>query len=158
MPGSEELRVAAELLDQAGPPVAACRAWRDCGSVLAYLVGDLHAGLNFRSWDSGDLAVQLARMLLDDTLYQSLRENARTIAGRFGARWSRLYRDGFLGRSHYNVELSNEERRRITLWLDANSLEMPTFSLDKKIQAKARRGELVWPILDVDPANPQGHE
>jgi len=31
-------------------------------------------------------------------------------------------------------------------------------SLDSKVQEKARWGELVWPILDVNPKNPQGIE
>jgi hypothetical protein len=44
------------------------------------------------------------------------------------------------------------------LWLDANALEMPTFSLDEAVQSRARNGELLWPLLDVDPANPQGVE
>jgi hypothetical protein len=87
-----------------------------------------------------------------------LHGGSRTIAGMFGARWSRLYREGYLSESHYGVSLSQEELRRITLWLDANSLEMPSFSLDNDTQANARRGELVWPILDVDPANPLGVE
>ncbi len=87
-----------------------------------------------------------------------LHGGSRTIAGKFGARWSRLRKDGYLSKSHYDVKLTKVELRRITLWLDANSLEMPTFSLDKNVQEKARRGELVWPILDVDPKNPQGIE
>jgi hypothetical protein len=87
-----------------------------------------------------------------------LHGGSRTIAGKFGARWSPLYRGGYLGKSHYDVELTKDELRRVTLWLDANSLEMPTFSLDREVQAKARRGELVWPVLDVDPQNPQGIE
>jgi hypothetical protein len=87
-----------------------------------------------------------------------LHGGSRSIAGKFGAHWSRLYKDGYLSKSHYDVNLTKEELRRITLWLDTNSLEMPTFSLDKKVQEKARRGELVWPVLDVDPKNPQGIE
>lgn len=85
-----------------------------------------------------------------------LHGGSRTIAGKFGARWSRLYREGYLSRSHYEVDLNAEELRRVTLWLDTNSLEMPTFSLDEQVQEKARRGELVWPVRDVDPHNPQG--
>ena len=87
-----------------------------------------------------------------------LHGGSRTIAGKFGARWSRLYKGRYLSKSHYGVNLTKAELRRITLWLDSNSLEMPTFSLDSEVQAKARRGELVWPILDVDPKNPQGIE
>lgn len=85
-----------------------------------------------------------------------LHGGSKTIAGKFGARWSRLHKEGYLNESHYDVRLTDEERRRITLWLDANSLEMPTFSRDREVQARARRGELVWPALDVDPNNPVG--
>jgi hypothetical protein len=87
-----------------------------------------------------------------------LHGGSRTIAGKFGARWSGLYRGGYLSQSHHGVDLTDTELRRITLWLDANSLEMPTFSLDPEVQARARRGELVWPALDVTPENPQGTE
>ena len=87
-----------------------------------------------------------------------LHGGSRTIAGKFGARWSKLYRDGYLSKSHYGVELTKDQLRRVILWLDANSLEMPSFSLDSDIQQKARRGQLVWPVLDVDPKNPQGIE
>lgn len=41
----EHLRLAAKSVDHFGASVAACRAWRDYGSVLAFVVGDLHAGL-----------------------------------------------------------------------------------------------------------------
>ncbi|EAQ98075.2 EAL domain-containing protein [Congregibacter litoralis] len=43
--GSKQLQRAAEILDQEGPTPSACRAWRDYGTVLAYLVGDLQTGL-----------------------------------------------------------------------------------------------------------------
>ena len=87
-----------------------------------------------------------------------LHGGSRSIAGKFGARRSQLYKGGYLGESHYKVNLTKEELRRVTLWLDTNSLEMPSFSLDKQVQAKARQGELIWPLLDVDPMNPQGIE
>jgi hypothetical protein len=87
-----------------------------------------------------------------------LHGGSRSIAGKFGARWSRLVKDGYVSTSHYDVTLTQAELRRITLWLDTNSLEMPSFSLDSTVQKKARRGELVWPLLDVDPQNPQGIE
>ncbi len=41
----EQLRLGAETLDCFGASTAACRAWRDYGSVLAFVIGDLHAGL-----------------------------------------------------------------------------------------------------------------
>jgi hypothetical protein len=87
-----------------------------------------------------------------------LHGGSRTIAGKFGARWSRLYKEGYLSKSHYDVNLTKTELRRITLWLDTNSLEMPTFSLDSNVQEKARRGELVWMVLDVERKNNEGME
>jgi diguanylate cyclase (GGDEF)-like protein len=43
--GCEHLRLASELLDRHGPAHAAGRAWRDRGSVLSHLAGDLPGGL-----------------------------------------------------------------------------------------------------------------
>jgi diguanylate cyclase (GGDEF)-like protein len=43
--GCEQLRLASELLDRHGPAHAAGRAWRDRGSVLTHLSGDLPGGL-----------------------------------------------------------------------------------------------------------------
>ena len=73
---------------------------------------------------------------------------------KYGARGSRLYKGGYLSNSHYNVNLTKAELRRITLWLDCNSNELGAYN---NVDAQ-RRGELVWPVFDVDPANPQGVE
>jgi hypothetical protein len=79
---------------------------------------------------------------------------SRTTPGRFGAHESRLYKEGYLNSSHYDVNLTEEELHRITLWLDLNSNE-----LGACVNAEAqRRGEVVWPELDVDPDNPLGVE
>ncbi len=53
----------------------------DTGGVaeLPYLNG-LQAGLNFKSWDSGDLAQQLARMLDDRAMHVAFRADAIAIA------------------------------------------------------------------------------
>lgn len=40
-------------------------------------------GLTFRAWDSGDLAAQLERLLVDRTLHRRLAANTRDIAARF---------------------------------------------------------------------------
>jgi len=40
-------------------------------------------GLTFKTWDSGDLARQLERFLVNEELYGMLAENTRTIAARF---------------------------------------------------------------------------
>lgn len=45
--------------------------------------GDQLGGLTFRAWDSGDLALQLERMLSDRVLHRRLVSNTRAIAARF---------------------------------------------------------------------------
>ena len=75
----------------------------------------------------------------------------RTIAGRFGARQAPLLK--YLSASHYDVNLTKEEFRRVTLWLDCNSNELGAYR-DAEAQ---RRGEVVWPE-GVDPGNPVGIE
>lgn len=62
--------------------------------------------------------------------------------------------NSFLEASHYGVSLTTTEKRRITMWLDLNSNELGALH-DTSAQG---RGELVWPVLDVDPDNPQGIE
>ena len=44
---------------------------------------------------------------------------ARTAAGEFGARASKLLE--YLDQRHYGVKLSQEDFHRLTLWLDCNS-------------------------------------
>jgi len=50
------------------------------------------------------------------------------------------------------VPLSVAEFRRISLWLDCNANELGAYTH----VAEQRRGEIVWPKLDVDPLNPLG--
>lgn len=45
--------------------------------------GGKAGGLTFRAWDSGDLATQLERLLVDKALYRGLVANTRAIAARF---------------------------------------------------------------------------
>jgi hypothetical protein len=66
---------------------------------------------------------------------------ARTVPGKFGARASRLL--PLVDKGHYDVKLSPEERRRIILWLDANSDFFGAYE-DEEAQA---RGEAVRPKL-----------
>ena len=54
---------------------------------------------------------------------------------------SRLYK--LLQEGHYDVKLSGDEMRRITLWLDSNS---DFFGSYENCQAQAR-GEIVEPTL-----------
>ena len=67
---------------------------------------------------------------------------SRTIPGEFGARASKLTE--YLDERHYDVELSRDDFRRITLWLDANS---EFYGAYYDIEAQAR-GEVVYPRLD----------
>ena len=66
----------------------------------------------------------------------------RSEPGRFGARAARLTE--YLDESHYGVSLSEEELRRIIVWLDANSDFLGAYE-DADGQ---RRGLVVWPSLD----------
>ncbi len=67
---------------------------------------------------------------------------ARTRAGAFGARASALL--PYLRESHHGLRLPDEDRRRITLWLDANS---EFFGAYENTLAQSR-GEVVVPALD----------
>jgi hypothetical protein len=77
---------------------------------------------------------------------------SRTTPGKFGSGFATLTK--YLDPAHYNVQLTAEERRRVTLWLDLNSNELGAYT---NVEAQ-QRGEIVWPELDVDPANPIGTE
>ena len=74
---------------------------------------------------------------------------SRSIPGRMGAANCVLGR-ALLGAAHAQ-RVSEADRRRITLWLDANSLFYGAF-YDFKAQETGAR--IVWPILDVDPDDP----
>ena len=74
---------------------------------------------------------------------------SRSIPGRVGAANCALGR-ALLGERH-RARVSEADRRRITLWLDANSLYYGAFyDFEKQKEGK----EIVWPILDVDPDAP----
>lgn len=77
---------------------------------------------------------------------------SRSIPGMLGARYSKLFTH--LNPSHHNVNLTADETRRITLWLDCNSVELGAYH---NVDAQ-RQGKLVWPTIDVDSLNPQGIE
>ncbi len=70
------------------------------------------------------------------------RSGATTQAGRFGARAARL--TAYLDEDHYGVTLTAEERRRVIVWLDANS---DFFGAYENTAAQSR-GEVVYPSLD----------
>ena len=79
---------------------------------------------------------------------QKIHGGSRSIAGRFGAAASRIGR-ALLTEAHRKA-VPEEERHRVILWLDANSLRYSTY----RDTAAQERGELVWPLLDIDPAHP----
>jgi hypothetical protein len=76
------------------------------------------------------------------SIHRGVHGGSRTIAGRFGARAAPLL--PYLDHGHYGVRLSDEEFRRITLWLDCNS---EFYGAYHDIQAQAR-GDVVRPQLD----------
>lgn len=62
------------------------------------------------------------------------------------------------GPQHKDVKLSDDELRRLTLWLDLNSNEIGWIG-NYRSQIKAQKqGEALRPPIDVDPSNPTGVE
>ncbi len=70
------------------------------------------------------------------------RGGSRTVPGKFGAMASKLL--SYLGPAHHGVECSEEDFRRVTLWLDCNS---EFFGSYERTDAQSR-GEIVLPSLD----------
>jgi hypothetical protein len=82
--------------------------------------------------------------------YSGIHGGSRTIPGKFGARSCRIGKT-LLSEAHQK-RVSEKERRMILLWLDCNSLRLGSFMHEDE----QLKGKLVWPSLDVDPANVQG--
>ncbi len=97
-------------------------------------------------WFSGAMAWDMT------TGYSGVHGGSRSIPGRFGARSSRIGR-ALLTDSH-QAAVPADERHLVTLWLDCNSLRLGAY----ENEAAQLRGELVWPSLDVNPANVAGLE
>jgi hypothetical protein len=72
----------------------------------------------------------------------------RSIPGLVGAHYSKMGQ-ALLG-NHRGQRISEEEFRRVCLWLDLNAPRLGAFN----DAAKQEQGELVWPDLDVDPDSP----
>lgn len=86
---------------------------------------------------------------------------SRSTPGNLGARASVLGKTILDERHQKHLQegkFTEEDFRRICLWLDLNSMEFGSSSLDPEDQAKQRGGEIVWPKLDFDPANRQRTE
>ena len=76
----------------------------------------------------------------------------RSIPGLVGARYSKMGRA--LLENHREERITEEEYRRVCLWLDLNSPRLGAFN-DASSQ---EQGKLVWPDLDVDSRNITGVE
>ena len=62
------------------------------------------------------------------------------------------------GKQHAGLKLTADQWRRITLWLDLNANHLGWIGDDKKLIEAQRRGEDVWPPIDIDKNNPTGVE
>lgn len=89
---------------------------------------------------------------LNGDIRTPVRGGSRTTPGKFGASFAPLkeYIDG----GHYDTKLTDEEYKRVALWLDLNSMELGAeYNVNDQ-----RSGKLVWPRIDLDINNPQGIE
>lgn len=84
--------------------------------------------------------------------YSGIHGGSRTVPGRFGARYCKLG-NALMDEVHLK-SVSEADRHAFFLWLDSNSLRLGAY----ENEAAQLRGELVWPVLDVDPRNPLGTE
>lgn len=83
---------------------------------------------------------------------------SRTAPANFGARASGILKSLANRPEHKDLELSDDDWRRITLWLDLNSNEIGWIGNDRGQIAAQKAGEVLWPPVDVDPAWPTGVE
>ncbi len=83
---------------------------------------------------------------------------SRTTPGRFGARASGMMKSLQTKDYHKDLDMSDDDWRRLTLWLDLNSNELGWIGEDMEEIEAQRRGEDVWPPIDVDRGNPTGVE
>jgi hypothetical protein len=86
------------------------------------------------------------------TAYSGVHGGSRTIPGRYGARASKIGQT--LLTDAHRERVSAAERQVLTVWLDCNSLRLGAYEREDA----QLRGDLVWPNLDVDPANVLGVE
>lgn len=82
---------------------------------------------------------------------------SRTTPGQFGAHASGIMQT-LSNPQHKDLQLTADELRRITLWLDLNSNEIGWVGNDPTQIAAQKQGHAIWPPVDVDPSNPTGVE
>ncbi len=123
------------------------KACRDCNHPWMKDGKSNYEGLKDAAfWFSGGM---LGTMLGD---YCGTHGGARTIPERFGAKASSLTK--LMNDDDHRPRLTDEERHWLTLWQDCNSLRLGAFYRE----SEQLLGDVIWPDLDVDPANPQGIE
>ncbi len=83
---------------------------------------------------------------------------SRTTPGKFGARASGLMKTLTTKPQHKDLDLTSDQWRRITLWLDLNSNEIGWIGNDRSQIAAQKAGIALWPPVDVDPLHPTGVE
>ena len=59
---------------------------------------------------------------------------------------------------HKDLDMSDDDWRRLTLWLDLNSNQLGWVGDEMDPINAQRRGDDVWPPIDVDRSNPTGVE
>jgi len=83
---------------------------------------------------------------------------SRTTPGRFGARASGIMKSLTTKDYHKDLDMSDDDWRRLTLWLDLNSNEIGWIGNDRSRIAAQKAGEALWPPIDIDRSNPTGVE
>jgi hypothetical protein len=85
---------------------------------------------------------------------------SRTTPGRFGAYASGIWKALTTKPAMKDVikSLTRDELRRLTLWLEMNSNRLCWESDDKAYLDAQRRGDVVWPPIDMQIYNPTGVE
>jgi len=83
---------------------------------------------------------------------------SRTTPGRFGARASGMMKSLTTKDHHKDLKLTDDDWRRITLWLDLNSNEIGWIGDEMDLINAQKKGEEIWPPIDVDRSNPTGVE
>jgi len=83
---------------------------------------------------------------------------SRTTPGRFGAQASGIMKSLTTKDYHQDLKMTDDDWRRLTLWLDLNSNHLGWMGNDMELIDAQRRGEDVWPPIDIDRSNPIGVE
>ncbi|OQB37713.1 MAG: Protein TolB [Candidatus Hydrogenedentes bacterium ADurb.Bin179] len=120
---------------------AHCLSCHDTGGDAPCLAGDVFVE---NGWSQAFSGLKPFAWALHGGNFVGLQRNktSYSIPGKVGARASKLL--GLLESGHHGVELSPEEWRRITLWLDGNS----TFYGDYHDTVAQARGERATPRLE----------